>query len=152
MSNQKIEAATLKEYVGGPFFPPALSRVQQRFQYHPERLNLMFLDMVVHALPSGKFSYPPHTSDRYVWAAGISFMFEGVRCKVLIPMRHDHLRTDGTYADRHVALHTKNIQGDEQFHERAAALFAELFVTTYKNYYATSIGASKKAKKTAGEP
>ena len=150
MSNENKAEAKLKGYEGPYFNDPVitgkhrgLSRVQKRLGYHPERFNQMLLDQVAKALPGGYVVMYPKTCDGYRWIGAIRFASDGKRFKVLIPMLHDSDMRDDTYADRHAALYSMAASTEED-RDAAAVLFADAFVSTYREKYRNAIEHSKR--------
>jgi hypothetical protein len=155
VSNKKFFDAKLDGY-SGPFFPEALSRIQKRYGYHPERISDMFLDDVADQLHDGKTHPLPMTSDvdpnnrqNSPWFMSISFVRHERTWQVSFPAPSDTQKRNDTCASRHVAVY---VWGNEEVTpaelELVAGEFVDDFDRTYTHMYDISIRQSKAKKKT----
>jgi len=126
----------------GPFFPPAMSKIQEEFQDKPQRFSAMLYDDIADRLRGGKTTPLPVTSDvkkRILspWAYAIGFERHKRRYLILMPKPEDPARSGGNFATRHVALY---VRGNELPAvgeiEQVAEEFANIFVEILQRYKA----------------
>lgn len=135
MSNQRTPNATLLGYIG-PYFD-GLEPAQALYKGTPDKMNENFMEIVRRRLPASDpyTAKGVETDDRYEWRCAIHFNYHGRRITVLMPGTENLDLTDGTYADRHMALYYQGEQVSDEILSTVTMKVADAFVAAYRSRY-----------------
>ena len=107
MSNAQMSDATLRGY-SGPFFPDYIRKLQEAF-YGKRSFSFNGSNLDIFGLGVPGFVGTKRlktTGDGYCWFWSMHFKTRTGKVIILFPWGQDFEGSDGTSADRHIALHT----------------------------------------------
>ncbi len=91
-----------------PRFPSEIDAINSTYA-DDRRLSKAHFDQIGRRIPGFISQDNPSTEDGYVWFCGQSYRFDKGEVKILFPWAQDFEKSDGTQADRSVAVYPRGV-------------------------------------------